>query len=104
MTSAASRCDGEVALEVERPELWWPNGLGEQRLYRVEALGIDVGFRTVELVQNEGAPADALPYAFVVNGRPSTSAAGTGCRSTRSTACRGRRSSRTCSGSRSVRT
>jgi hypothetical protein len=23
--------DGEVVLEVEQPELWWPNGFGEQR-------------------------------------------------------------------------
>ena len=39
--------DGEVVLRVEDPELWWPNGLGEQRLYEVE--GIRVGFGTVEL-------------------------------------------------------
>ena len=26
--------DGEVVLRVDDPELWWPNGLGEQRLYR----------------------------------------------------------------------
>jgi len=39
--------DGEVLLEVEAPELWWPNGFGEQRLYR--AGGFEVGFRTVEL-------------------------------------------------------
>jgi beta-mannosidase len=49
--------DGEVALEVQSPELWWPNGLGEQRLYEVE--GISVGFRTIELDD----------YALVVNGR-----------------------------------
>ena len=48
--------DGEVALRVESPELWWPNGLGEQRLY--EAAGFRVGFRTVELDD----------YALVVNG------------------------------------
>jgi beta-mannosidase len=58
--------DGELLLEVERPELWWPNGSGEQRLYR--AGEFEVGFRTVELVPNEGAPADALPYTLVVNG------------------------------------
>src|SRR5581483_3672900 len=37
--------DGEVLLEVESPELWWPNGAGEQRLYR--AGDWDIGFRTV---------------------------------------------------------
>jgi beta-mannosidase len=61
--------DGEVVLRVESPELWWPNGLGEQRLYEVPELGVSVGFRTVDLVQNPGAPPDALPYAWVVNGR-----------------------------------
>jgi beta-mannosidase len=39
--------DGEVLLEVDEPELWWPNGFGEQRLYR--AGGFEVGFRTIEL-------------------------------------------------------
>jgi beta-mannosidase len=50
--------DGEVVLRVEQPELWWPNGLGAQRLYEVD--GLHVGFRTVELVG----------YRLVVNGRP----------------------------------
>jgi beta-mannosidase len=57
---------GELLLEVEEPELWWPNGSGEQRLYR--AGEFEVGFRTVELVANEDAPDDALPYTLVVNG------------------------------------
>ena len=50
--------DGEVALRVESPELWWPNGMGEQRLYDVGEFW--VGFRTVELDD----------YRFVVNGVP----------------------------------
>jgi beta-mannosidase len=49
--------NGETILEVENPELWWPNGMGEQRLYR--AGEIDVGFRTVELTDD---------YELVVNG------------------------------------
>jgi beta-mannosidase len=48
--------DGEVVLRAEEPELWWPNGMGEQRLYTAGEL--EVGFRTVEL---DG-------YALVVNG------------------------------------
>ena len=32
--------DGEVVLRVDAPELWWPNGMGEQRLYDVEAGGV----------------------------------------------------------------
>jgi beta-mannosidase len=39
--------DGAEVLRVEEPELWWPNGLGAQRLY--DAAGFQVGFRTVEL-------------------------------------------------------
>ena len=61
---------GEVVFEVEAPRLWWPNGMGEQHLYEVPELGVRVGFRSVELVPNEGAPPDALPYTFVVNGEP----------------------------------
>ncbi|MFL5928276.1 MAG: glycosyl hydrolase 2 galactose-binding domain-containing protein [Gaiellaceae bacterium] len=59
--------DGEVVLRIEDPQLWWPNGLGEQHLYPVELGGRDVhvGFRTVELEPPEPG---ALPYAFVVNG------------------------------------
>jgi len=45
--------DGEIVLEVESPELWWPNGMGEQRLYS------GFGFRTVELTDD---------YELVVNG------------------------------------
>jgi beta-mannosidase len=37
--------EGEVVLRVDSPELWWPNGLGEQRLYDAE--GFQIGFREV---------------------------------------------------------
>ncbi|HZB23927.1 MAG TPA: glycoside hydrolase family 2 TIM barrel-domain containing protein [Gaiellaceae bacterium] len=51
---------GEVVLRVDSPELWWPNGMGEQRLYAVDVDGreLSVGFRSVELVD----------HALVVNG------------------------------------
>jgi beta-mannosidase len=49
--------DGELLLEVDEPELWWPNGSGEQRLY--DAGEFEVGFRTVELRDD---------YTLVVNG------------------------------------
>jgi beta-mannosidase len=51
--------DGETVLRVDSPELWWPNGLGPQRLYR--AGEFNVGFRTIELDGN---------YRLVVNGEP----------------------------------
>jgi beta-mannosidase len=50
--------DGDEVLRVEEPELWWPNGMGEQRLY--DAGGFRVGFRTVEVED----------YAVRVNGVP----------------------------------
>jgi beta-mannosidase len=55
--------DGEVVLRVDKPELWWPNGLGEQRLYPVEVGGreVAVGFREIEF---------SRPGTFVVNGVP----------------------------------
>ncbi len=55
-----------ITFTLENPELWWCNGCGEPTLYRYEAVLMDergesikrtgrVGFRTVELVMNEGA-------------------------------------------------
>lgn len=53
--------DGEAVLRVESPELWWPNGMGEQHLYSVRAgdRELAVGFRDVEF---------KAPGEFVVNG------------------------------------
>jgi beta-mannosidase len=54
---------GDEEVRVEDPALWWPNGLGEPNLHRVEIAGLelDVGFRTVELRED---------YTLVVNGSP----------------------------------
>jgi len=67
-------------LDVPDPHLWWPNGMGEQPLYDLEvAVSQDgsvsdmykqkLGLRKLRVVQNEGAPAGALPYTFEVNDR-----------------------------------
>ncbi|TYP74722.1 glycoside hydrolase family 2 protein [Paenibacillus methanolicus] len=67
-------------IAVEAPLLWYPSGYGDQPLYRVELTLADdareydsrslrTGIRKLEYMQNEGSPADALPYTFVVNGR-----------------------------------
>jgi beta-mannosidase len=47
--------DGKEVLRVDGPELWWPNGMGHQRLYEVEAGGIEfrVGFRDVSFDEYE---------------------------------------------------
>ncbi|MFC3798934.1 glycoside hydrolase family 2 protein [Cohnella sp. GCM10012308] len=73
-------------MRLEDVRLWWPNGYGEQPLYRVkvelEAIREDdawarsdvfecaAGFRTLSFRANPGAPADALPYTVAVNDRP----------------------------------
>ena len=49
----------EAPFVVERPRLWWPNGYGEQNLYRYsvscegETLKRNLGFRTVEVVREK---------------------------------------------------
>lgn len=67
----------DLTLKVEKPELWWPNGMGEQPLYAVEiALDGDsdsrtvyTGIRSLKYTRCEGADAHALPYAPVINGK-----------------------------------
>ena len=64
---------------IENPERWWPNGLGEARLYDFEAVlfyknqRIDskkrrIGLREVELVQEKDAKGSS--FYFKVNGMP----------------------------------
>ncbi|MGW2344252.1 glycoside hydrolase family 2 protein [Streptomyces sp. NPDC001661] len=78
LTTSFEAGNGRVLAElgVSEPELWWPNGQGDQPLYTVTVRASDgepvvrtVGFRTVRLVPNPGAPDDALPYTIEVNGR-----------------------------------
>ena len=63
---------------VEQPQLWWPNGMGEQPLYTytinllkngvvVESKGGRFGIREVEL-EEEPLRADKMGFTFVVNG------------------------------------
>ena len=69
-----------IGLELKEPRLWWPNGLGDQAMYRlVLSLGgeeardvrtVAFGVRTVELTSTSGAREDAKPYTMAVNGRP----------------------------------
>lgn len=70
----------DYRLKVDSPELWYPNGHGPQPLYDLTVTLTDpdgisdqvtqrVGLRTLEYVRCDGAPADALPYLPVVNGK-----------------------------------
>lgn len=70
---------GAIALEIEHPQLWWPNGYGAQPLYQVE-VGLasgdavldereyKVGLRTLELRQEPDEWGKS--FTFVVNGVP----------------------------------
>jgi beta-mannosidase len=69
-----------TTLEIPRPRLWYPNGMGEQPLYRLnvqltrderasDTREVTFGVRTVRAIPNEGAPPEALPYTLEVNGR-----------------------------------
>jgi beta-mannosidase len=67
--------------DIRQPQLWFPNGMGAQPLYRVRVELVDanggvtdsreitLGLRTIRAIPNDGAPADALPYTIEVNGR-----------------------------------
>jgi beta-mannosidase len=63
-------------------DLWWPNLMGSQSLYKVECALVDtqghtldtvsrqVGFRHIEWQPCKNAPAKADPWLCVVNGKP----------------------------------
>jgi len=67
-------------LDISQPKLWYPNGYGEQNLYRAEiSISDDKGFlsdyctvrfgiRKLEFTRNVDAPDGSLPYTIAVNG------------------------------------
>lgn len=69
-----------TTVHVRHPQLWWPNGHGEQPLYTLEVSVVDgngvplghwlrrLGLRTIELDRQADDEGDA--FRFVVNGRP----------------------------------
>ncbi|MFC1791004.1 glycoside hydrolase family 2 protein, partial [Gemmatimonadota bacterium] len=67
-----------VPLGIPRPQLWWPNGLGEAHLYTIQAvleagrrtdtLQTRIGLRTVELVTQADSVGES--FFFQVNGVP----------------------------------
>ncbi len=68
----------EVEYEIENPELWWPNGLGEQNMYKLTAEVVTsrgksdfnhpLGLRTVELGREKDKV--GVSFYFKVNGHP----------------------------------
>lgn len=78
-TPVASAGGEVLTLEVESPQLWWPNGLGDQPLYAVRVQlarsgdvlddrSYQLGLRTIELRQEPDEWGRS--FTFVVNGRP----------------------------------
>ncbi|MBD1261546.1 glycoside hydrolase family 2 protein [Maribacter polysiphoniae] len=67
-----------IPFKIENPELWWPNGMGEQVLYNIEVKVISdsyidqkshkIGLRTVELIREPDAYGTS--FYFKVNGHP----------------------------------
>lgn len=67
-----------IPFEIENPELWWPNGIGEQVLYNVETRVISdgyerskshkIGLRTIELIREPDSI--GASFYFTVNGHP----------------------------------
>ena len=60
-------------IEVENPELWYPNGMGEHPLYNLviscdgEVWKYRVGIRKLRFENNPGSREDSFTYTFVIN-------------------------------------
>ncbi len=68
-----------LSIEIPHPELWWPNGLGEQPLYQVnlnlegegevlDKRDVDIGLRTLQLITEPDEWGHS--FTFQVNGVP----------------------------------
>lgn len=68
-------------VQVKDPKLWYPNGIGEQNLYKVivkvsdkrglfDQKEFSVGIRRLEYSQNIGSSKNSFPYTFIINGIP----------------------------------
>ena len=70
--------DFNIPIKIDRPELWWPNGLGKQHLYNIQVklqrkevistVNQNIGIREIELTA-DGALSQPNFY-FKVNGKP----------------------------------
>jgi beta-mannosidase len=68
---------GSVLLSIPEPDLWWPNGMGDQPLYEltikalidgrvVDEMATRFGIRTVQLIQEDDA--EGRSFVLAVNG------------------------------------
>ncbi|MBK9356606.1 MAG: glycoside hydrolase family 2 protein [Bacteroidales bacterium] len=71
----------KVNMSISGPKQWWPNGLGEQPLYRISAelsasgnvldsISQNIGLRTIKLIRKPDAKGSGESFFFEVNGRP----------------------------------
>lgn len=71
----------EIPLTINDPVMWWPNGIGEQKLYRIrveigkdgsmaDQLEMKTGLRMVRLVQDPDPDGKGESFYFEVNGQP----------------------------------
>lgn len=66
----------DTTINVDKPELWWPNTMGAQPLYDVDVVLEDasdewhgrIGIRSLDYAKCDGADRAALPYRPVING------------------------------------
>ena len=68
----------KLPIKIDRPELWWPNGLGKQHLYNIEVklqrkelsstVNQHIGIRNIELVAD--STLSQPNFYFKVNGAP----------------------------------
>ncbi|MGX1830946.1 beta-mannosidase [Paenibacillus taichungensis] len=76
-TSVVNDADHHILIEVEHPELWWPNGLGKQPLYQLSVAlmeqGVEldrdakrIGLRTLTVKQEQDQWGES--FEFEVNG------------------------------------
>ncbi len=81
VTLQAGKSSHEVMFDIENPELWWPNGLGKQKLYKVEVKLLKgsgelsrwenlTGLRTIRLLRTPDKKGTGKSFTFEVNGRP----------------------------------
>ena len=63
----------EIAFAIDKPEFWWTNGLGNQKLYEVElhmregnkkiqSISTKIGVRTIELVQQKDSIGNSFEF------------------------------------------